>query len=235
MPNYIEQLRGRLFKLGCPITHVRRLTREVADHREDLKQAGLAERLSEMDAEARADASLGNPLVLAEQMMTSVRRSSWWGRHYVITFALLPVVAYPVVWVLFLILEILLVVTRYGWDQKKLHTATTNPVTFHYMFLAFQFADYLGIALATLLFCWLARRTAVKLKWMVISCVICSLLAVIFWVRLAPNLSINVNGNVSTDLASMPWFRGTIPLLVACAFYVFQRWTAKRFEQKVMC
>jgi len=66
LPDYIEQLRGRLLKLGCPIRHTRRLVREVGDHREDLKQAGLAEGLSEAEAEAQADASLGDPLVLAE-------------------------------------------------------------------------------------------------------------------------------------------------------------------------
>ncbi len=142
MPDFIEQLRGRLLKLGCPIAQIRRLAREVADHCEDLKQAGLAEGLSEADAKARADVSLGDPLVLAEQMMMAIRRSSWWGRHYIVTFGLLPVLAYPVLWCLLLAFELLLAfMLGYGWDWKKLHAAANNPVAFQHLLLAVHFMD----------------------------------------------------------------------------------------------
>jgi len=49
--------------------------------------------LSEADAEARADAQLGEPAALAEQLALVLRRSSWWGRHPFIGFCLLPVLA----------------------------------------------------------------------------------------------------------------------------------------------
>jgi hypothetical protein len=59
MPDFIEPLRRRLVELGCPRAQVRRLVREVADHREDLKQAAVVEGSSGADAEARANAQLG--------------------------------------------------------------------------------------------------------------------------------------------------------------------------------
>lgn len=180
MPDYIQTLRRRLVELGCPMKQVGRLVREFADHRDDLKQAALTEGLSAADAEVRANTQLGDPLVLAEQMMVTLRRSSWWGRHYVVTFGLLPLLAYPLLWALVLVLELLVVITLgYGWDSKKLDVAANNPVAFHHLLMACCVMDYLAIALATLLFCWLARRTAVKLKWLAISCALCSLYAVI--------------------------------------------------------
>jgi hypothetical protein len=232
MPDYIDTLRGRLVELGCPMKQLRRLVREVADHREDLKQAALTEGLSGADAEARANTQLGDPLVLAEQMMATLRRSSWWGRHYVVTFGLLPLLAYPVLWALFLVLELLLVITLgYGWDSKKLDVATNNPVAFHHLLMACHVVDYLAIALATLLFCWLARRAAVKLKWMAISCALCSLYAVIWYVKIEPH-SFFLGFSANSHLA-MPWGRGAIPLLVAGAMYFFRRRTARRFREKV--
>ncbi len=246
MPDFIQQLRGRLLKLGCPIARIQRLVHEVADHRQDVKQAGLAEGLSEAEAEARADASLGDPLVLAEQTMISVRRSTWWGRHYVVTFGLLPILAW-ILWVLPLACETWLV--DWGWDSNKFDPA--NPITFHRLLLAFRFTDYLGVALVALLFCWLARRTAVNPRWMVISSVISSMVALIYWTNLvlhtsstsarAPGtmtysststMTFSVDATLSTHPAGS-WLRAMIPLLVAGAAYVIQRWTIRRYQQRI--
>src|SRR3954452_7058489 len=89
----IQQLERRLFELGCPPQKLRRKVRELADHHEDLKHAALEEGLSESDAEARADEQLGEPAGLAEQIVCVLRRSSWWGRHPIIGFCLLPLLA----------------------------------------------------------------------------------------------------------------------------------------------
>lgn len=232
MPDFIEPLRGRLVELGCPFKHMRRLVREVADHREDLRQAALVEGLSAAEAEIRANAQLGDPLVLAEQMMVAVRRSSWWGRHYIITCGLLPVLVFPVLWALLLVLELLLMVTLgYHWNWEKLHVAANNPVTFQHLLMAFHFMDYFAVALATLLFCRVAQHAAVKLKWLAISCAVCSLVAVIVWARLEPH-SFFMGFSANSHL-HMPWYRGTIPLLVAPVMYVFQRRTMRRFQKKL--
>ena len=234
MPDYIEQLRGRLLKLGCPITHIRRLEREVADHREDLKQAGLTEGLSETDADARANTLLGDPVYLAEQMMKNIRRSSWWGRHRVVTFVLLPLFAYPVLWTL-LTLSVHLLIFKLGYDldRKKIAAAVNNPIVFHHIFLGFQLADYLAVVLSTLLFCWLARRAAVKFKWMFIAAVICSLLFGGSYAHVKPTANgytVTLGAIVNPALA---YVRGTIPLVIVGAACFFQWRAVRRFQQKM--
>jgi len=232
MSDFIEPLRRRLVELGCPLAQVRRLVQEVADHREDLKQAAMSEALSGADAEARANAQLGDPLVLAEHLMVVLRRSSWWGRHFVIGFGVLPILAVPVLWTLFLFLGLSLeFALGFGWDWKKLHVAADNPVAFHHLVLALHGADYVAIALVTLLFCWLARRSAVSLKWMVTSCAICSLYALITWGRIEPH-SFTLGFTISLSMTQQ-WIRAAIPLLIAGAIYILRRRTTQRFHEKV--
>jgi hypothetical protein len=232
MPDFIEPLRRRLVELGCPMTQVRRLVREVADHRDDLKQAAVSEGLSGADVEACANAQLGDPLALAEQMMAALRRSSWWGRHFIFTFCLLPLLVYPVLWTLLLLLQMAFgFALGYGWNWEKLHVVANNPVTFHHLTTAFQFMDYAAIALVALFFCWLARRSAVSLKWVAISCAICSLAAVITYAKIEPH-SFFIGFAMNSHL-HMPWFRGAIPLLIAGAIYVFHRRTTQCFREKV--
>ena len=232
MPDFIEQLRHRLVELGCPMAQMRRLVQEVADHREDLKEAALLEGLSRVDAEARAEVQLGDPLALAENLVMALQRSSWWGRHFVITFCLLPLLVYPVLWTLLLVLQMAFgFALGYGWNWKKLHVAVNNPVTFHHIAMVFQFMDYVAIALVALLFCWLARRSAVRLKWMVTACVVCSVVAVIMYGKIEPHsffLGFTMNSHLH-----MPWSRGVIPLLIAGAIYAFRRRTTQRFQEKV--
>ncbi len=226
--DFIELLRRRLLELGCPTVKVRRLVQEVADHHEDLKQAALSEGLSEANAEARANVQLGDPVTLAEHLMVMLLRSSWWGRHSLIGFCLLPLLAVPVLWALFLFLELSLeFALGFGWDAKKLHTAADNPVAFHHLVITLHCADYAAIALVTLLFCWLARRSAVSLKWMGTSCAICSLYALFTQAIIQPHfLGLNISWTPH-------WIRFAIPLAVAGAVYVFQRRTTQRFQEKV--
>jgi len=225
------------------MAQVRRLVQEVADHREDLKQAALAEGLSGAEAESRAHAQLGDPLDLAERLMAALRRSSWWGRHSVIAFGLLPLLVYPVLWALLLVLQMAVAIElEYGWNMKKLHVAFNYPVTFHHLVILFQCMDYVSMALVALFFCWLARRSAVKLKWMVIACAVCSVVVVIVWAKIAPyppsvatfTLGFSVSHALHRPwILYMPWIRGAVPLLVAGAVYAFQRRTIRGFRENV--
>src|ERR1044071_4054712 len=86
----IGKFEQRLLQLGCPVSLARRQVRELADHREDLKLTAMEEGLSEADAEKRADEQLGEPVALAEYAVKVLRQSSWWGRHPIIGFCLLP-------------------------------------------------------------------------------------------------------------------------------------------------
>ncbi len=227
-PDFIEQLRRRLLDLGCPMVQVRRLAQEVADHREDLKQAALSEGVSELAAEIHADAQLGNPLDLAERLVLALRQSSWWGRHSIMGFCLLPFLAVPVLWGLLLFLGLWLgFALRYALDSKQLHMSADRPDNFHHILLAVHGADYIAIALVTLLFCWLARRTALSFKWTVTACSICSLYALVTSVNVVPH-------SLTVGIVWTPqWIRFAIPLLIAAAVYVFRRRTTRCFDEKV--
>jgi len=230
--DFIEQLHWRLVELDCPGPQARRLVREVADHREDLKRAALAEGLPEVEAEVRADVQLGEPLALAEQLMTALRRSSWWGRHYIVAFGLLPLLTFPVLWALLLALQMSLAFALdYGWDSKKLHVLVNDPAIFNYFVLVFHFMDYIALVLVTLLFCWLARRAAVGSRWMVIACVICSVLTLITWGKIEPHSFFM--GFTADSHLHLQWIRGAIPLAVVGVVYVFQRRMAQRFPKPV--
>jgi len=227
MPDFIETLRRRLLELGCPMAQVRRLVQEVADHREDLKQAALAEGLAEAEAEARANAQLGDPLALAEQMMATLRRASWWGRHFIIGFGVLPLLAVPVLWVLLFFLELALIFALgYGWDLKKLPRAD-NSIAIHHLQVAVVCAHYIAVAVLTFCFCWLARRAVVNFKWAVIACTICSLYASFSKGTITPH-------SFQVGLCWTPdWIVTAIPFLIAGAIYFFQRRTRQRFLEKV--
>ncbi len=95
MPEFINQLRLRLVELGCPAGRLQRMVREMADHREDLVQAATAAGLAEPAAQEQADRRLGDPKKLAENLMVALRRSSWWGRHFLVVFGFLPLLATP--------------------------------------------------------------------------------------------------------------------------------------------
>lgn len=228
MPDFIEPLRRRLVELGCPMKQVRRLVREVADHREDLKQAAVSEGLSEADAEARANASLGDPLALAERLMTALRRSTWWGRHSIVGFCVVPLLAVPVLWLVLLLVQLSLEFTLgFGWDPKSLHAEAADPVGFRHLVIVIQCADCIAIASVALLFCWLARRAAVSLKWMVAACTICSLYALFVEAIIKPHSFV-------VGVSWTPhWIEAAIPFLVAGAIYIFQRRTRQRFLEKV--
>ncbi len=225
---FIEQLQCRLVDLGCPIVQMRRLVQEVADHREDLKQAALLGGSSESTAETRAGAQLGNPLDLAERLAVALRESSWWGRHSIIGFCLLPLMAVPVLWGLLVFLGLWLgFAMSYGLDSNQFHMAADNPGRFHHIFVAVHCTDYIAIALVTLLFCWLARRSALSLKWTVTACLICSLYALFSQLTIVPHsLSLGVHWTPQ-------WIRSVIPLLIVATIHTIRRRTVRSYRENV--
>ncbi|HYA79034.1 MAG TPA: hypothetical protein VED19_00830 [Candidatus Nitrosopolaris sp.] len=224
---FIKQLRRRLVELGCPLKRMRRLVREVAEHREDLKQAAMTEGRSQAEAEARADAQLGNPLVLAEQTMVALRQSSWWGRHPVIGFCVVPILMAPVLWLLLFCLELSLgFALGYGWDLRKL-PGPDNLAAVRHLTITVVCAHCVAVALVTLFFCWFARQAAAAFKWTVTACVICSLYASFSKGTITPR-SFQIAFSWSPDLVA-----GAVPLLIAGAIYFLLRRTARHFLEKV--
>jgi hypothetical protein len=226
----IGQFERRLLELGCPATRARRKARELADHHADLKQAALEEGLGEAEAEAQAAAQLGEPGGLAERLAYIMRQSSWWGRHPVIGFCLLPLFGFVPVWVL-----CGLILAGAVWLMGRIfgpgYVVTVETV--HALALdANEFAKYArplnallcGAASASLaaLFCWLGRRSVSGLKWIITACAVCSLSGGFSWVDIAP-------GSIGLGWGSSPnWICAAIPWLAAGAAILRQRQMVRR-------
>lgn len=209
MPESIEQFRLRLIELGCPVRRLQRAVREMAEHREDLLEALVAEGMAAAEAEARADERLGDPQKLAEDLMESLRRSSWCGRHRLIAFGLLPTLVFPLFWLTVLVLNLSLAYALgFGWDQKRLHTAASNPLAFQYMSMVAHAADYLSIALVAAGFCMLAGRAPVRRSWILFGGVTWAVYSLFIYTYVTPH---DYTIGVSTDFQ---WTRAAIPLLI---------------------
>jgi hypothetical protein len=211
MRDPIAQLRSRLIELGCPLPRLQGLVREVGEHREDSLRGLIAEGMAPAEAEARADVQLGDPRMLAENLMESLRRSSWCGRNRYIAFGLLPILGFPLFWMAVLCLNLSLAYAfGFGWDQKRLHAAAGNPVAFHHLSMVAYGADYLATALVALGFCVLAGRAGVRRSWMVFVSLICAIYSLFIFTYVSPqNYTIGVNSHPE-------WLRGAIPLLIIC-------------------
>lgn len=207
--NSIRAFERRLRAAGYPAGLLRRQVRELAEHREDLKQAALEEGLSEADAEARADQRLGEPVVLAEQMVLALRQSFWWGRHRFVAFGLLPAPAIFSASLLGLAVAFGLVRLCVSPDDWAI-LADGGP-GFSLLTRASRAGCCLAIALTTVLFCWLARRSAAGWKWALLACACCSVQSFFGCCRILPH-------SAFVGYSSTPnWSCAVIPLWVAAA------------------
>jgi len=226
MSNLLFQLRRRLLELGCPPTRALLIVREVADHRDDLIHAALAAGLNPSAARARADAELGHPLTLAERHVAVLRQSSWWGRHPALGFGLVPFLAVPFLWLLWLGLGIECVcLLLYGGDFTAFGHAGNNPLYYPRFAVALQLYSQAGIAVEALLFCWLARRFALGAKWTLLACALVAIHAFCMWARVTPhNFSIFYGASFyAWKFPFINFANAAIPFLIAAAFQLFQR------------
>src|SRR4051812_12009576 len=86
----LQKLENRLIALGLPATLRQRALQELSDHHQDLVDTALDDGFSKTEALKRADTSLGEPISLADQIVLAARRSSWCGRHPILSFGVLP-------------------------------------------------------------------------------------------------------------------------------------------------
>lgn len=226
MRDYMRQLRCRLLELGYPASRVRRMMGEVSDHRDDLIEAGLAKGLSAEVAQRVAERKLGNPLELAERVVTAHRKSTWFGRHFLLTFGFLPLVAFPLLWALFLALGLWLEIgVGFGWNKQKLHLVNENFPTFRFWAHVAYNTDYAALALAAFIFCWLARRWAVSFTWMTIACLIGSVYAAGTFTNVARHVyTVGYSNHIE-------WMRALMPVLVVGMWHLNHwrlLWAARR-------
>ncbi|MGA2052562.1 MAG: hypothetical protein ABSH19_04545 [Opitutales bacterium] len=233
MSDPILQFRRRLLELGCPPAPLRRIVREFAEHHHDLQNAALASGLDPAAARARADSELGDPVALAEQHLAVLRQSSWWGRHPVLAFGLVPLLATPILWALWLGLGIGSVsLLLYGGNSVAFGHAVNNPYYFYRFALALRLFGHAGIALEAILFCWLARRFALGAKWMFTACAVVAFHAFGMWARVAPH-NFSIGYGYILYFWKFPlsnFLSAAIPLLIAALSYAWQRRSSTRLD-----
>jgi hypothetical protein len=216
----IRKFEGRLLQLGCSIPQVRRHVRELADHYEDLKFTAMEEGLSEAEAARQADEQLGEPVALAEHAMAMLRQSSWFGRHPFIGFCLLP----PAAIFLFsfcvpcLVLDFL----KSFFDGPLWSVLADGGPGFRYLQGTLSLAYYGSIVFGVILFCSLARRSGLGLKWVLLVCAICSLQGYFGKLIIRPHA-------ITIGYGPYPnWFYAAVPLLIAIGTLAWQRWIENR-------
>jgi hypothetical protein len=227
----IEQFERRLIELGCPARRLREKVRELGDHYLDLEEAALAEGLSASEAATQATARLGDPVVLAENLILGMRRASWWGRHPFIGFCLLPMLVFIFVWLGCLgglvgmcRLEGWIFGPAYSFDEAAMAAFQGNATVFNEFVKPLKTGlDVVSCVLLTLGFCWLARRSAMGWKWMVATCAACFAASQIFWSSIEPH---NLTVGLRWGLRGWP---GSMPLIIGVAVFLYQRGWEKRF------
>ena len=222
-PAVVLRLEQRLADLGCPARERERRAREMAEHYEDLKNAGLEEGLSEAAAEARANELLGEPVSLAEQLAAVLRQSSWWGRHRIIAFCVLP----PLIIFAASVLSLLAVLAglRLCFSASEWSVLADQGSGFRLLVIAVELANYAATAGISLLFCWLAQRSISGVRWAMLACGVCSLQSYFGYCRIAPH-AVSIGYSLSPD-----WICVLIPLLVAAALWARQARTSKRLAE----
>ena len=213
-PVAIARLERRLAELGCPTQQRERRVREIADHYEDLKVAGLEEGLSEAAAEARANELLGEPVAIAEQLAAALRQSSWWGRHRIIGFCLLPPLGIFVASVLslFAVLGCL----RFCFSASEWRVLADQGSGFRLLVLAVELGSYASTAGISILFCWLAQRSNSGHRWAMLACGVCSLQSYFGYCRISPH-AVSIGYSLSPD-----WICVLIPLCLAAVIWARQ-------------
>lgn len=220
--NLIQKFESRLVELGCPVAKTRRAVHEMADHYEDLKHVAREEGLSTAEAEARAEKHLGEPLALAEHAASALRQASWWGRHRIIGFCVLPPLCLVPAWILCVLLcgsllwliELAFAPSAGTWITG-LMAQTGKTGAFFPILEAVLNASLIG--LFAVLFCWLAQRSAAGLKWAILACVTSAVHGLFF------HISLTAHHLVIGYSWSPNWVCAITPLLVAGGFLLRQR------------
>ena len=233
----IAQFERRLLELGCPLRRLREKVRELAEHHEDLKQAAREDGLSEQEAAGRADAQLGDPVLLAENAVGLLRQASWWARHPILGFGLLPLLGFIPAWVAcvmllwgFCWLLGCLFGPAYTIDSQLAGVFGDDPSLFHGVVLpANAAATVAAVLVMALVFCWLARRCAAGSKWMLTACACCSLASYFGFADIQPH-NISLGYSFGYGWRWPQWSYAGIPLLAGAVMLLWQRRHLKRLK-----
>jgi hypothetical protein len=145
---------------------------ELADHLQDLKEESMS---TQTDAISR----LGEPEQVAEAAVVAYKRRSFLGRHPLA--ALLVFGVSPVISLVALVAVVIagLLVLPDGWDKPLFaglsHVGPSASVAVAYLFSLLTVV--IPSILASILYCWLAGRSGINKKWVLLSCTMLAVLA----------------------------------------------------------
>ncbi len=83
--------RRRQIELGCPARKTRTKVEDLALLHSNLKRTALKDGLPDEEAEARADSQLGDIFAQADEIVMDHRAHSWWGRHLILGYIIVPI------------------------------------------------------------------------------------------------------------------------------------------------
>jgi len=168
-PDWLEALRVELRRQRLPAEYSARLMEELSDHLVDVMEDTMSIGVRDVDAVHRR---MGAPRDVARTAATEFRRRGFFGRHPLLTFVALPIVAAPVVWIsaLFLVLGMAGVwkfSVNQGWAAAEL---SANGIGW------LKFGCVMMMVLPTIAAAWAFGRVAVRnglsWRWPLFACVI---------------------------------------------------------------
>lgn len=168
---WFRELQARLASQGLPRHYVQRLVEEMTDHFQDLKEETMGQL-------AEPYARLGEPQQIADAAVAAYRRRSWIARHPTMAFLvfavspILSLVASCFVGVL------LLALAAHGLgfiDENGQHLGSSAAAWLVYLLPVVTIV--LPAAALTAAYYGLARWAGTGRRWMLVSCLVISVLA----------------------------------------------------------
>lgn len=180
-PDVLRQVRWRLLRQGFRSHYIRKVVGELSDHWNDLKEEQLSQARTNEEAEAIATQRLGTAEELVENISTTMRRTSWWGRHPVLGFGLAPIVSLFLFWGALLYFG--------SWASGALDWSADSGLAapnWGALQACILLGRYAGAIMVAALFCLLARRHFCGFKPAFLCCAFLSLHNLLNFVRLVP-------------------------------------------------
>src|SRR2546430_2133460 len=172
----IQELGRKLLRQGVPRRHAVRIVQELVEHRDDLEAEGLAAGQPPGAARSAASEKLGDIDELTKELMAARRRAYWWGRHPLISFVVLPL---PLFVVLFLGLALLGAEATgvAAWSEDKNGLPEPNWATVR---VGLYSVLCMAITITAASACYLARRCYCGLRWALTGCAVVFVHALFF-------------------------------------------------------
>jgi hypothetical protein len=192
MPNQHErdELRNQLRRQGLPRAYVERLLGELDDHFNDLLEErnssmGAARKLQNEPSESsELQNRLGEPTQLALFAAEQYHGRTFWGRHPVITYLLVPL---PLLIAMFAGYVVSLMSVGYcigtvgEWITDWRINEFEHPYLQAVLFALLTWGTIVLVPLASaLVLCRVYRRNALSVRWPIIGCILLSLVMAVF-------------------------------------------------------